>query len=108
MVEQEYSYIRVHLLTNLVAGKNDNKSLRIVLNWLRNNLSFYLGIETARMVGRTRKPMSSFFPWEEIGAGNADSIYFCDKGEHLTNGEQERITVVAKGAGSGYILWYME
>lgn len=49
--------------------------------------------------------MFSFFPWEEIGAGNADSIYFYDKGECLTIGEQERITRVAKGAVSVYVLW---
>lgn len=49
--------------------------------------------------------MFSFFLWEEIGAGNADSIYFYDKGECLTIGEQERITMVAKGAVSVYVLW---
>ena len=49
--------------------------------------------------------MSSFFSWGEIGAGNADSIYFYDKGECPTTGEQERITVVVKGAVSVYVLW---
>lgn len=48
--------------------------------------------------------MFSFFSWEEIEAGNADSIYFYDKGKHLTIGEQERITMVAKGAGAVYML----
>lgn len=41
--------------------------------------------------------MFSFFPWEEIEAGNADFIYFSDKGECLTIGEQERITMASKG-----------
>lgn len=45
-------------------------------------------------MGSKRKPVFSFFPWEEIGAGNADSTYFYDTGEHLTIGEQERVTVV--------------
>lgn len=55
MVEQEYSYIRVHLLTNLVAGRNDNTSLRIVLNWLRNNLSFYFGNRDCPNGGENKK-----------------------------------------------------
>lgn len=49
--------------------------------------------------------MSSFFSWEEIRAGNVDSIYFHDKGECPTAGEQERMTMVVKGTGSVYVLW---
>lgn len=65
-----------------------------------------MGIETANEVERKRKPIFSLFSWEEIGAGNADSIDFYDKGKYLTIEEQERTTVVAKGAGSVYTLCY--
>lgn len=51
--EQEYSYIRICLLTNSVTGEYENKSLRVVLDWLRNSLPLFLGKESASMVERS-------------------------------------------------------
>lgn len=56
---------------------------------------------------RNRKPLLSFFLWEEIEAGNAAFTYFCDKDEHLTIRKQERITMEPKELDMSpfYVTW---